>query len=253
MLISLKLLVLNAFFAIFIVQISAKKNHIKIGECSNGDVCAIFNNIRIAQHSFFIYIFYVCDVTFSLLSISFLLYISSTTTNWRMREKILCQCYVYTQILFHRVYWHLLFFSLFHSNTSGGLFDDASEDAELVFKYATEIMNNQRSSEDGYLQAITKRIDYGNEFQASASLCKLMRAGVTGILHGPLSANSAIHVQNICDSKEMPLLETRYDPDTEQPVINLHPHPSMLAKLYFDLVNSFSWESFTIIYESAPW
>lgn len=72
-------------------------------------------------------------------------------------------------------------------------------------------------------------------------------------MHGPLSNGAAAHVQNICDAKEMPLIETRYDPYTEQPVINLHPHPSMLAKLYFDLVNSFGWDSFTIIYESTTW
>jgi ionotropic glutamate receptor len=142
---------------------------------------------------------------------------------------------------------------LFVSPTSGGLFDDKSEDAELVFKYAVQIMNNQRSSEEGRLQAITKRIEYGNEFQASKAVCRLMRKGVMGILHGPVSANAATHVQNICDAKEMPFLETRYDPYTEQPVINLHPHPSTLAHLYADLVDAFGWTSFTIVYESAPW
>jgi hypothetical protein len=136
---------------------------------------------------------------------------------------------------------------------SGGLFDDTTADAENVFKYATQIMNNQRNKEDGQLQAMTKRIEYGNVFQASNSLCKLMSSGVMGILHAPLAANSALHVQNMCDSTEMPLLETRFDPYTEQPVINLHPHPYALANLYLDLVNAWGWESFTIVYEDAPW
>lgn len=89
--------------------------------------------------------------------------------------------------------------------------------------------------------------------QASQNLCKLMKNGVSGIIHGPLSPEAAVHVRNICDSKEMPLLETRYDPDTTQPIINLHPHPEALAKLFADLVDLWEWDSFTIVYESSPW
>lgn len=133
------------------------------------------------------------------------------------------------------------------------MFDEITEDAENVFKYAVEIMNNMRDPSDGHLEAITKRIEHGNEFDASKNLCKLMNKGIMGLLHGPLSSNAATHVQNICDAKEMPLIETRYDPSTQQPVINLYPHPSMLAQLYSDLVNSFGWDSFTIIYESTAW
>lgn len=80
-----------------------------------------------------------------------------------------------------------------------------------------------------------------------------MKNGVFGIVHGPSSPESAIHVQSICDSKEMPLLETRYDPRTEQPIINLHPHPEMMSKMFFDLVTEWGWDSFTIVYQSAPW
>lgn len=101
--------------------------------------------------------------------------------------------------------------------------------------------------------SVTKRIQYGNIFQASQNLCKMMKNGVSGIVHGPLSPESAVHVQNICDTKEMPLLETRYDPNTQQPIINLYPHPDMLAKMFLDLVEAWEWDTFTIIYESAPW
>jgi len=147
----------------------------------------------------------------------------------------------------------VIFVSLPRQHKSGGLFDETTEDAENVLKYAVEIMNNMRDPSDGVLEAITKRIEYGNVFDASKNLCKLMNKGIMGLLHGPLSNNAATHVQNICDAKEMPLIETRYDPSTQQPVINLYPHPSMLAQLYSDLINSFGWESFTIIYESTAW
>lgn len=101
--------------------------------------------------------------------------------------------------------------------------------------------------------AVAKRIEYGNPFEASQNLCKMMKNGVSGIVHGPMSPDSAIHVENICDSKEMPLLETRYDPYTKQPVVNLHPHPETMAKMFLEFVDAWDWDSFTIIYESAPW
>lgn len=81
----------------------------------------------------------------------------------------------------------------------------------------------------------------------------MLKAGISGLVHGPTSPEAASHVENICDEKEMPLLETRMDPYTEQPVINLHPHPEALAKMFLDLVDAWDWDSFTIMYESAPW
>ena len=32
-------------------------------------------------------------------------------------------------------------------------------------------------------------------------------------------------------SAEIPFIETRFDFDTKQPVLNLHPHPGMLCRL----------------------
>lgn len=165
---------------------------------------------------------------------------------------VLCQC---SHVLAKSLLTFSMLFSLSSFNIkSGGLFDESTEDAENVFKYAVEIMNNMRdATDDGRLVAITKHIEYGSEFDASKKLCWLMKKGIMGLLHGPLANGAATHIQNVCDAKEMPLIETRYDPSTEQPVINLHPHPSVLAKLYFDLVESFGWDSFTIVYESTAW
>jgi glutamate receptor, ionotropic, invertebrate len=81
----------------------------------------------------------------------------------------------------------------------------------------------------------------------------MMKGGISALIHGPTSPEAAGHVETICDEKEMPLLETRMDPYTEQPVINLHPHTDTLAGMFLDLVEAWDWDSFTIIYESAPW
>jgi glutamate receptor, ionotropic, invertebrate len=100
---------------------------------------------------------------------------------------------------------------------------------------------------------VTKRVQFGNVLEASQSICKMMKNGISGIVHGPLAANSAVHVQSICDTKEMPLIETRFDYYTQQPIINLHPHPETLGKMFFELVEAWEWEEFTVVYESAMW
>jgi glutamate receptor, ionotropic, invertebrate len=76
--------------------------------------------------------------------------------------------------------------------------------------------------------------------------------GALGII-GPTSTESAIHVRNVCDSKEIPLIETRIDVCPSTHVINLHPIPDDLARAYLDLINAWSWQGFTILYEDAPW
>lgn len=80
-----------------------------------------------------------------------------------------------------------------------------------------------------------------------------MKEGISGLVHGPLSPDTAAHVQNVCDTKEMPLLETRYDPATKQPIINLFPYPEVLSEMLVDLVEAWEWEDFTLLYETAPW
>jgi glutamate receptor, ionotropic, invertebrate len=59
-------------------------------------------------------------------------------------------------------------------------------------------------------------------------------------------------VNNICDIKEIPLLETRLD-ETFKHVINLHPTPESLGKVFMDLIKLWNWKGFTILYEDVPW
>ncbi|GLG96199.1 Ionotropic receptor 25a, partial [Gryllus bimaculatus] len=75
--------------------------------------------------------------------------------------------------------------------------------------------------------------------------------GVAAIF-GPQSAQTASHVQSICDNMEIPHLETRWDYRLrrESCLVNLYPHPTTLSKAYVDLVRAWGWRSFTIVYES---
>ena len=66
------------------------------------------------------------------------------------------------------------------------------------------------------------------------AVCHSLGQGVAA-LFGPNSPYTAHHVQSICDSKEIPHIETRWDyrvgPIREQYSINLFPYPPSLSKV----------------------
>lgn len=65
------------------------------------------------------------------------------------------------------------------------------------------------------------------------SVCYLLNSGVAAIF-GPQSAHTASHVQSICDTMEIPHLETRWDYrlKRESCLVNLYPHPTTLSKVF---------------------
>ncbi|XP_062537416.1 glutamate receptor ionotropic, kainate 2 isoform X3 [Armigeres subalbatus] len=135
----------------------------------------------------------------------------------------------------------------------GGLFDGDTDDAMLAFQYAVEAVNNEKLAFSNYrLEAHPMTVKYGDQFDVSKKLCRLLKSGVAAIF-GPSSPKSAVHVNSICDVKEMPHIETRWDAHTRLPTINIHPHPTILGRVFLDLVVAFEWKDFTIIYESGPW
>lgn len=78
-----------------------------------------------------------------------------------------------------------------------------------------------------------------------------MQQGVSAVF-GPEDPSSSIHASNICDTKEIPYIDTRYDFETHIPVVNLYPSPESIAKLLVELVQTSGWTTFTILFESAP-
>lgn len=83
-------------------------------------------------------------------------------------------------------------------------------------------------------------------------MCDLLEKGVVA-LFGPLRASpSSAHTQSICDALEIPHIETRWDftQDRDDLSLNLYPQPSVLSNAYVDLVKSWEWKSFAIVYEN---
>jgi len=68
--------------------------------------------------------------------------------------------------------------------------------------------------------------------QISITVCHLLRGGVAAIF-GPQNAQTASHVQSICDTMEIPHLETRWDwrQRRQSCLVNLYPHPTTLSKV----------------------
>jgi Receptor family ligand binding region len=64
------------------------------------------------------------------------------------------------------------------------------------------------------------------------AVCHLLKTGVAAIF-GPQSPQTASHVQSICDTMEIPHLETRWDfrLRRESCLVNLYPHPRAISKV----------------------
>ncbi|KZC04140.1 Glutamate receptor, ionotropic kainate 1 [Dufourea novaeangliae] len=163
----------------------------------------------------------------------------------------------------------------------GGLFHPSDDKQEVAFRYAVEKINANRDIlPKSRLSAQIEQIKPQDSFHASKrdlipflyssplitngtlsssqvthtpdhQLCHLLRSGVAAIF-GPQSAHTASHVQSICDTMEIPHLETRWDYRLRRQscLVNLYPHPTTLSKAYVDLVKAWGWKSFTIIYEN---
>ena len=89
-----------------------------------------------------------------------------------------------------------------------------------------------------------------DHLQRKQSVCSLLRNGVLGIF-GPLTSATSMHVQSICDSLEIPHLETRWDFQEERNdlSINLFPRPAILSRAFIDLIKAWDWKSFAVMYE----
>ncbi|XP_012273725.1 glutamate receptor ionotropic, kainate 2 isoform X1 [Orussus abietinus] len=134
----------------------------------------------------------------------------------------------------------------------GGLFHESDEKQMVAFRYAADKINGNRDIlPRSRLSAQIEQISPQDSFHAYKRVCHLLSSGVAAIF-GPQSAHTASHVQSICDTMEIPHLETRWDYRLrrESCLVNLYPHPTTLSKAYVDLVKAWGWKSFTIIYEN---
>nr|CAD7431086.1 unnamed protein product [Timema monikensis] len=143
----------------------------------------------------------------------------------------------------------------------GGLFHDAERMEELAFRYAAEVVNSDESfmvsSDENVLMnyklvPLPEQVVDNNSFLVANKVCTLLFTGVAGIF-GPTSGETAETVQSICDTMDVPHIETRWDIRQRRHAlsVNLYPHPATLSKVFVEMVKKWGWTSFTIIYEDA--
>ncbi|XP_031634001.1 glutamate receptor ionotropic, kainate 2-like isoform X2 [Contarinia nasturtii] len=135
----------------------------------------------------------------------------------------------------------------------GALFDVNANENKQMFLYAIERANeNLLNTEEFRLEGELAEIVYGNEITISRGVCALLEKGVAAIF-GPDDETSAIHAANVCDTKEIPYIDTRWDFFSAIPIVNMYPDPKAIAQAVHDLVIAAEWQSFTILYENPEW
>ncbi|KAH7947780.1 hypothetical protein HPB52_015797 [Rhipicephalus sanguineus] len=89
-----------------------------------------------------------------------------------------------------------------------------------------------------------------DSYEAVRDTCRLLLRGV-GAVFGPMSSVSGEHVSDVCNSLNVPHLETRWDPAQEayDDSLNLFPDPAVLAEAYVALMSHWQWRSVAIVYE----
>ncbi|XP_014671617.1 PREDICTED: LOW QUALITY PROTEIN: glutamate receptor ionotropic, kainate 3-like [Priapulus caudatus] len=132
----------------------------------------------------------------------------------------------------------------------GALFDNGDETMIEVFKIAT-----QHASLSNTMFTFVPIVDTsiaGDSFVASQKACKILKMGVVAMF-GPQSLSSSALVRSICDTMEMPHLSTElsYGVRGEEYSIRLYPDQDTLSNVYTELISSWQWKNFTVIYDGA--
>ena len=138
------------------------------------------------------------------------------------------------------------------SITIGGIFEDMYEGSKLAFQQAVEKINSRRDLlADIKLSYDITKCPPQDSFTADRQVCRQLKDGIAAVF-GPMSYQSAAHVQSICDAMEIPHVETRWDYSDNKDFfsINLYPAYTKISEAYIDFISYSQWTSFIILYDS---
>lgn len=125
--------------------------------------------------------------------------------------------------------------------------DSNPELLEKIFSKAIEDVNINLEIQ---LSPVVKEIDYGNSYMAYNTMCETLNHGIA-TLFGPSHFYSSKHLLNLCDEKEIPFIEI-YE-HIKPTAFNLYPHSDSIAHALHDIIDSYEWPSFTLLYESGDY
>ncbi|KAJ8944594.1 hypothetical protein NQ318_006008 [Aromia moschata] len=150
------------------------------------------------------------------------------------------------------MYTQLQVYSTLCNPKSGAIFDAEDEEQRATsiraFEAAVSDVNN--GDYDFQFKPIVTTIDYDNSYQAMTETCSLLENGVIGIF-GPLSEENSNVIQSICDLKEIPHIEVRWDDRPQNgTIVSIYPYPDILTRTYINIIDSWKWTDFVILYEN---
>ncbi|KAL3280164.1 hypothetical protein HHI36_017664 [Cryptolaemus montrouzieri] len=120
-----------------------------------------------------------------------------------------------------------------------------------ALKYAVESINNETAENEPKLVYKIMNIEENNPFQAMKKTCELLEEGVIAIF-GPQNLKNFEAIQSVCDAKEIPVIQTRWNAKSRRgsTVINNYPHPDVLSKAYLDFIKVWNWKRFIVLYDN---
>lgn len=129
--------------------------------------------------------------------------------------------------------------------------DQRASKIESAFKYAIYRINKDKTMlPDTQIVYDIEYIPRDDTFRSTKKVCRQLESGVQAIF-GPTDPLLATHIQSICESFDIPHIETRIDLATnvKEFSINMYPSQHSLNLAYRDLMFYLNWTKVAIVYE----
>ncbi|KAL1491605.1 hypothetical protein ABEB36_012177 [Hypothenemus hampei] len=143
-------------------------------------------------------------------------------------------------------------FHLFKLWIGAGLFEENENQLNPAsFELAIRHANEKLESNHKINNITSGGLPTQEPFYAIKTICSLIENGIIGVF-GPESLSNINAIQSVCDEKELPHILTRwiYYPLRPGTAINFYPYPPLLGKAYWDIIQSWRWKTFTVLYEN---
>nr|QBB73017.1 ionotropic receptor [Protaetia brevitarsis] len=123
----------------------------------------------------------------------------------------------------------------------GLLQDDDDQIKKIAFMAESEILGFENMIEP---------VTAFRSYDTLTVTCHMIDSGVIA-LFGPQSEDNAQIVESVCNNKDIPHMETRWNdqPGKLTNTLNLYPHGPTFSKALADLVEARQWDTFTVFYE----
>uniref|UniRef100_A0A1A9ZN65 Ionotropic glutamate receptor C-terminal domain-containing protein n=1 Tax=Glossina pallidipes TaxID=7398 RepID=A0A1A9ZN65_GLOPL len=159
-------------------------------------------------------------------------------------------------VLFFKLFSFVCYSIQLQQLNIGAFFYENEFEYQRAFESAVLRINSENKSNFKLLPIIKKLSSYDGPIALKREACNLIGDGVEAIF-GPSSQAESDIVAVICNNTGIPHILFDYWIDENhshkyklQMTLNVFPSPSILSKAYADIVSSFGWKKFTIVYDA---